>query len=225
MILKREMSCNGELRWVDMKTGRPYRRAVIGLVWPGQLPGFACVVAEDFFREARAELYNLHVLKELEVADLGFFISRLHELAENYQVSELLGDPEHKPAREFLYRHNAELAKQERMSLSISRAALHGEASQVEYVLRTVQARLRSGSKSLFFGEGSSLPGRLLEFRPPAITTAKPGEYPAQVALGFAVAAFERSGISIEIPGRTPTKAITDYDPFAYDKQNLNRRF
>lgn len=223
MIFEKYTTCSGAVQWREVKGDRRFRKVVIGLVWPGPNPGFACVVAEEAFKDARAERHSLHVSKELEDPDLGGFISRLHELATAYQVTDLLGDPDNKTAREFLYRFNADLYRQERQGISISRAALHGESSQVEYVLRTVQARLRSGSKSLFFGADMRLPALLVNFRPKAITSATPVDYPGPVALGYAVAAFESSGISIDLPGRPAPRAITDYDIFNYDKENQNR--
>ncbi len=228
MIFEKYTTCNGAVQWREVKGDRRFRKVVIGLVWPGPNPGFACVVAEDAFKDARAERFSLHVLKELEDPELGGFISMLHQLAGAYQVTDLLGDPENKTAQEFLYRFNADLYRQERQGLSISRAALHGEASQVEYALRVTQQRLRSGSKSLFFGADMKLPALLVNFRPRAITSATPADYPGPVALGYAVAAFERSGISVEIPGRPAPRAITDYDPFTYYDQpanKFNRRF
>lgn len=221
MVFEKKTACSG-VYWEDLKTGKAYRRVVIGFSWPAAKPGYIVVLAEDKYRDARSDNYSINVAAESEQHGMDLFVEKLHEVAELYCVTDLYGDPENKVGREFLAVFNDKLSRQGRRGVYISRAPMQGERAQFEYGVQTILRLLRSGRKVLFLGDQSRLPGYLMELQPQDISKADPQDFPAVAALAYGVTAITYWPIR-EGQDQAPQRAIMDYDVFNSDQKTFRR--
>jgi len=223
MLFERKTACSGSVYWEDSKTGNSYRKVVIGFSWPAAKPGYIVVLSEDKYRDARSDLHNINVVADFEQHGMDLFVEKLHEVAELYSVTDLYGDPENKVGREFLAVFNDRLSRQGRRGSWISSPPMQGERAQFEYGVQTILRLLRASRKTLFLGETSRLPAALMELQPQDVSRASPQDYPAVAALAYGVTALTYWPFR-EDPGRTPVKAITEYDLFD-DSNKQYRRY
>jgi hypothetical protein len=161
-----------------------FQRIVGGIAWPGERPGFICIVGEEsYFRPP----YQLHLLAEAEEQDTSELIRQCRELQAKWRVQDFYARLD-----ETILRY-LELTNQQAITH-------HGKPFQVlaapfsdgsiAYHVQLLKDRLKPGQKSLQLGSESKLPSAVLELPVDQVFKAIDEQYPAVAALGYAVSAL-----------------------------------
>jgi hypothetical protein len=159
----------------ETESGRKFRRIVGGFAWPGKKPGFVVAVGEELEPDPKTEKRHLWVVGETESLNVETLAKRAIEFLEIYHVEAFYGNRENEPMMRLL--RNA--------GLSLHEAPYADNEHSFSFYLATIRGCL-DPEKYLHFGDGSKLPGYLLEATPENASQGAE-DFPAIAALGYAV--------------------------------------
>ena len=157
------------------------------------------VIAEDFDEDPNLKNRHLWVLREVEESDVARLVRRCQELREMFLAKEWFGNVRNKSLNAFLHHRQKDLDYKNRFSFSPGPHA--DDPQHLEYYSPLIIECLEINAGFLHFGEGSKLPGYLLEMGDET-RNQDPAEYPPVAALGYALSHI-----------RTSTPPITMTEP------------
>jgi hypothetical protein len=184
-------------------SGARYRRILGGLAWPGVNSGFAVIVAEDFAKDHALDVHHLRVLDEVEEARIDDLIRWCDMVEVNCRKVSWTWytNLNNRPAMEFVYQFRDKLQGTGRDGFSLANAPYVDDARGFEFCVNILKKHLVKDRKSLHLGEGSKLPGYLMNLPSIDVSKARPEDYPAIAALGYATATLA-SWPDSGLPGR-----------------------
>lgn len=171
----------GHISYRDEERKMEFGRIIGGLGWPGEQPGFAVVLGEEYNWRPP---HHVHLLTEYEDADLSRLLQRCVELVSEYVISDFVGRHAEEQI-EYLRLWNARAREQKMSTFILSRPPF--EDGGLSYHLQIVKDRLAASQKSLFLSKDSKLPGYLLELSSDQALKATDFQHPAIAALAYAV--------------------------------------
>lgn len=161
-----------------------FQRVVGGIAWPGERPGFVCVVGEEsYFRPP----YQLHLLAEAEEEDTAQLIHRCSELKAIWKIQDFYGRLDETVLRYLELSNEQARGRHERPFEILAAPFSNGS---IGYHLQLLKDRLQPSQKSLHLGFESKVPGAILELPVDQVFKANDEQYPAVAALGYAVSAL-----------------------------------
>jgi hypothetical protein len=175
-------------------TIREYGRTVGGIGWPGDKPGFAVVIGEDWYPPIGKTVCDCYLLAEIETYDLQDMFRWCAEMAAKHGVDAFYGRWVQQPCwalRDFNQGQNRVATRQidfQPAPFSSSESS-GGRRGEIAYHMSVVRDKLRLENKSLIFGDvpGSLTVKRFSEVTPEAAAKATDEDFPALAALGYAV--------------------------------------
>jgi hypothetical protein len=180
-------SSNAEVYFVNRETKQEYRRIIGGISWPtAAKAGFAVVLGEDRFLDKTLGKHHLRVLAEYEHENPTELLRRCAEFEKLYQVTVWYGDPTNQPMMDFLARSG--------FSVYVTQAPYLDDPRVFDFYVKLIQQRTAFSSKTLHLGEESKLRNYCEKVSPDKVDFGllqASQEYPAVLALGFAVSAMD----------------------------------
>jgi hypothetical protein len=167
---------------------RTFGQIVAGVGFPGKLPGYACILGRTKHEDRGLKECHVHLLAEVEDLAAGELLRKLADLQERYEAQEVYGFLDEQDIF-YLSSWNGLQERRSQDTLYIQPPP-YAEDDRLEYFIRTLQDRLRSGAKSLHLGEGSRLAQHFLALQPDEACTVRAKDFPALAAAGYAVAAL-----------------------------------
>ncbi len=162
-----------------------FQRIVGGIAWPGDRPGFVCVVGEETSYRLP---HQLHLLAEAEKQDTSELIKRCRELQATWKVQEFYARlPEH--ILQYLGLSNEQARGRYQKSFQVLEAPFSSDP-RIAYHLQLLRDTLKPAQKGLHLGTDSRLSSALLELPVDKAASAKDTDFPAVAALAYAVAAL-----------------------------------
>jgi len=166
---------------------RTYRRVVGGIAWPGNSPGFACVVGEEILPAVGSKDHHLYVLAEVEEADVHTLFRRSVELAVKYHASYFYGRNDRAMINLLdLWNRNS---KEQGTGVLNFGSAFSSEEGKINYHLNVIKSLLLPERTLLHLSdkiESPKLPAYIESLSLNA-TAVEDTDYPAVAALGYAV--------------------------------------
>jgi hypothetical protein len=168
-----------------------YRRIVGALAWPRPPePGALVVLGEDLSPEPALQARRLWVLAERQCAGLGELHIGCREFRHQWAADEWIADVSREQELRLWDRLNDMPKLPRTAQVLLSPATYGGEGARVSTIIGLISEQLRTGRKTLFFGEHTRLfdlmQGLLSNPREELDRAAE--RYPWLAALGYAVA-------------------------------------
>lgn len=190
MPIKRKMYREGRYkfeRFEDLESGLIYRRIYCGFAWPfSAMPGFICVLAEDFKSDHSLPHSPRHlwILDEFESSNLEALHRRCREMKEEFKLKNILGIDD-TPLYEIW---NQSKRPDEKVYLS---TPFDFEKITLNLISQLVRRHTERGYKTLHFGDQSRLPSYLSTLTVDVIQEKDIQTYPAIAAFGYCLCEME----------------------------------
>ena len=190
MTIKRKMYREGRYkfqRFEDLKSELIYRRIYCGFAWPfSAMPGFICVLAENFKQDYSLQFNPRHlwILDEFESSNLEELHRRCREIKEEFKLKQILGIDD-TPLYEIW---NQSKRPDEKIYLS---SPYDFEKINLDLISQLVRRHTERGYKTLHFGNQSRLPSYLSTLTPEEIQEKDITIYPAITAFGYCISEME----------------------------------
>lgn len=182
---------------------RTYSRIACGVVWPGDLPGFAVVVGEEAPLGGR-EHRRYYVLAEREDADVAGLLRRVRdELVDQFEVDMVVASLRNSDHTAFLVFWNEQRRANMEDYLILTSAPNSDTGSLVHHVgvLRSYMAQ--AAPRLLFADSATSIPAALQSV-PQAVTAdVKDEQHPQVAALGYALSYLVSTAAPLSLLGRS----------------------
>ena len=188
-----------DLGYLEMGTGRRFRRISIGLQWPASNPGAVVVVAEDFLMDPALDERKLWVLAEYENRNPSELISRCNEFKEFMQVEKFYGDTTNRPMMTFLHRSDA--------GFCLSKAPFIDQPTAHEAYLSIIREKTSTTKKVLTFGESRALPAILSSIDSIPTGDSFKTDFPQVAALSYALAGL------VLLQPKKPMPWVSTFEP------------
>jgi hypothetical protein len=192
-------------------TEEKFRLLVGGIAWPALKPGFGVVLGVSYEDDPIKKIPVLRCLAEIEENSVVTLINECLNLQKRYLVDEWYGDRENH-LTEFLYSKNRSLQEINERGLRLLSPFNMRESGGLDYYARHIGENYKE--QLLFWDECTKFKGYRDDFSPEAAAKGSPEEYPAIVALGYAVASV-RIYKSWEHYGYKDPGPIPPLDPIA----------
>ena len=174
-----------ETYYVNKENNEEYRRIVGGIAWPaGGKPGYAVLLGEDREKDETLKKFHIRLVKEYETQNPTDLLKRCNEFRRIMGVEVWYGDTNKASMMEFLRQLN--------IPLFIRDAPFYDDENAFDFYIDLIRESTPTspGKKFLHFGKSSKLPGYLMEAPEKRVPLQKAQEYPAILALGYALAAI-----------------------------------
>jgi hypothetical protein len=173
--------------WFENKeTKDEYSRLAGGVAWPvGGVPGWAVVLTVARQKDPILDQRIVTVFQEYSSQNVQDLLLRCNEYRKHLLVNEWYGDGSKASMMELLRRLE--------IPLYIRNAPFFDDPNALEYYVQIIRGMTRPSKKMLFFGT-SKLPGHLIETPDQRMQLAKASEFPAVLALGYALSALIQYG-------------------------------
>ena len=191
MPIKRKMYHDGRYkfeRFEDLESGLIYRRIYCGFAWPfSAMPGFICVLAEDFKPDYSLQFgpRHLRILDEFESLNLEALHRRCRQIKHEFDLKQILGIGD-TPFCEIWNQSKDPVGK---IYLS---APYCLEKIDLNLISQLVRRHTERGYKTLHFGNQSRLPAYLSALTPEEIQEKDIQIYPAIAAFGYCISEMEQ---------------------------------
>jgi len=171
------------------RSEKRYRRVLGGLAWPGLTPGFAVIVAEDLGKDEALDAHHFRVLDEVEETRIEDLINRCVMLEVNSRDISWTWYTtlNNRPSMEFVYQFQKIQREKGTHGFSLANAPYVDDPKGFDFCVNMLKKCLAKDKKRLHLGEGSKLPGYLMNLPSIDVAKARPEDYPPIAALGYAV--------------------------------------
>jgi len=204
-------------RYVDALTDAEYLCVAGGLAWPGSRPGFCLVMAAS---EPRKDVIQYHVLEEAERESVWPLLDDAYRMYLKYGHGlkvipwQFYGDPESGYA-EALRKFNEKLDKQGKPQIPfLTYPAHYADTNKMAIYARTIHdVTMTPGRLHL---HGNDRISKYLElFQQIDMETAKPQEYPAIAALGYALTWLHEYEPWVLVDGEEEFPTLQTFEEYA----------
>lgn len=193
---------------------RSYTRIIGAIVWPGERPGFAVVLCEEFLTPNIGPRF--HWLNEAQETSHNDLIKRCVELQSDLCVMQWYAreDP---AADELLAIHNSQAFDKRSPTLHVVDPSQVNPKGLITVQLEILREHLDPRRKSIKLSAESKLPGLLQEL-PPLVSDVRDYQFPGPAALCYALSEL------VTRPYQFPEiESQEEYDPLNY-RRNRNKR-
>jgi hypothetical protein len=178
---------SGKYEYLETADGREFKRIVGGLAWPHSgKPGFTVVIGENLIEDIKLRVRHLTVIKEMETIDVAGLVRQCQDWQAECLVEDWFGNRENKPMWAIYSQITKDEPNQRRFNLFPASHA--GDPQGMGYYMPMIK-EYRKSPRTLHFQEGSKLE-RYLDQTGAEALNHDPSEFPAIVALGYALAYF-----------------------------------
>jgi hypothetical protein len=195
---------------------RQYFEAIAGgVAYPGKRPGFGVIAG---LRPIRGEgQYEIHILDEVESADLGELLRLCRGLIPKYQTGEEFcwyGNWKNTAAETLIHELNSR-EKDHAADLRILSSPILDMETPYSFMVARLRQYTTEGEKSLFL-RGSQTATHLTDIQPEEIFELPLGSFPAVEALAFVVEGLRAEADSIFWDRQhPPEREPIDWDPLS----------
>jgi hypothetical protein len=195
----------GGIYYFNNDTQEEYSCLLGGLAWPsGGRPGWAVVIAKDRKEDEVLGRTHIRLLREYSSENLSDLLHRCSQYKYHLLLDAFYGDTTKASMMEFVRKLG--------VSFPIRNAPFHDDENAFEYYVNLIREFTLPSRKILHFGDGSKLPGQLMEAPQKRIPLAKAQDYPGILALGYAL-----SAILQHVPDHEQEAELREIDAFMDD--------
>ena len=164
----------------NKETGDLYRQVVGGIAWPsGANPGWAVVLGQDYLKDEVLKKYHFRILAESDFINPTDLLRRCFEYKKQFFANPFYGNTGNTVMMDAL--NNLDV------NFYIESAPFVDDPGCFQYYVSQIRERAMPSKKFLHFGKSSKLPGHLMSLPMQRITHTKAQDYPAVLALGYAL--------------------------------------
>jgi hypothetical protein len=186
--------------YLEMETGRKFRRIYGGMQWPASNPGAVVVVAEDLEMDPALDERKLWILDEYENRNPSELIGRCSEFKGLMQIEKFYGDTTNRPMMTFL--------RSTKANFSLKIAPFVDQPTAHEAYLSLIREKTSVTKKVLAFGDKSALPAKLSSIADSLPTgDSFKTDFPQIAALGYALSAL------VVLQPEKPMPWVPSYEP------------
>jgi hypothetical protein len=201
---------DGSFHYKD-EAGNLYCRVLLGLSFPASNPGFAVVLAEDYYEDPTLKCRHLRALAETEESDTGRLFRQCLDLRERYWVEKIIADRTNEPMTALLRDFNKGLDGAR--PLYLYEAAFPDD---LRYQVSLISGVTQFNHKILHLDQCERLRGHLSGLTLEEVSQGKGGDHPAVLALGY-VLAYVKSHPRDPVRDRIrPIPKEEEYDPLTF---------